>query len=211
MRLLSAIVASPAILPASVNALQHRNNNHYNNNRTHNNNNSNYRRNNNNNWSPQQYNNNKSEPRTSRPYLGKCQICNVQGHSARRCPQLHALQQPGNQPPFFQPWQRHANLAVGSPYTTSNWLLDSGAKHHITYDLNNLSLHQPYTGGDDVMIADGSNLSVSHTGSILFPSSTRNLLLNKILCVPDINKNLISVYRLCNTNQVSVEFFPASF
>ena len=29
--------------------------------------------------------------------------------------------------------------------------------------------------------------------------------------VPDIHKNLISVYRLCNTNRVSVEFFPASF
>lgn len=29
--------------------------------------------------------------------------------------------------------------------------------------------------------------------------------------VPDIQKNLISVYRLCNTNQVLVEFFPASF
>ncbi|KAG7559542.1 GAG-pre-integrase domain [Arabidopsis thaliana x Arabidopsis arenosa] len=104
-----------------------------------------------------------------------------------------------------------ANLAVGSPYTANNWLLDSGATHHLTSDLNNLSLHQQYNGGDDVMIADGSSMTISHTGSTLLPNQTRSLLLDKILCVPDIRKNLISVYRLCNTNKVSVEFFPASF
>ncbi|XP_010501934.1 PREDICTED: uncharacterized protein LOC104779272 [Camelina sativa] len=35
------------------------------------------------------------------------------------------------------------------------WILDSGATHHLTSDLNNIALHQPYNGGDDVMIADG--------------------------------------------------------
>ena len=29
--------------------------------------------------------------------------------------------------------------------------------------------------------------------------------------MPNVNKNLISVYRLCNANQVSVEFFPSCF
>ena len=29
-----------------------------------------------------------TQPWQPRPYLGKCQICSVQGHSARRCPQL---------------------------------------------------------------------------------------------------------------------------
>ena len=61
------------------------------------------------------------------------------------------------------------------------------------------------------MIGDGSPLSISHTGSTLLPSNSRNLALDKIIYVPDIHKNLISVYRLYNTNQVSVEFFPAYF
>ena len=61
------------------------------------------------------------------------------------------------------------------------------------------------------MIADGSTLGITHTGSTLLPSQTRALTLDKILCVPNIHKNLISVYRLCNANKVSVEFFPASF
>ena len=100
---------------------------------------------------------------------------------------------------------------MNSPYTATNWLIDSGATHHITSDLNNLALHQPYNGGDDVLIADGSSLPISHTGSSILSTPARNLVLNKILCVPDVDKNLISVYRLCNTNGVSVEFVPASF
>lgn len=99
---------------------------------------------------------------------------------------------------------------MGAPYTANNWLLDSGATHHITSDLNALALHQPYNG-DDVMIADGTSLKITKTGSTFLPSNARDLTLNKVLYVPDIQKNLVSVYRLCNTNQVSVEFFPASF
>jgi len=111
----------------------------------------------------------------------------------------------------FKPWQPRANLAVGSSYATNPWLLDSSATHHLTSDLNNLALHQPYNGGDDVMIADGSNMTISHTSSTLISNQTRSLLFDKILCVLNIQMNLISVYCLCKTNKVSVEFFPASF
>ncbi|XP_010418779.1 PREDICTED: uncharacterized protein LOC104704374 [Camelina sativa] len=86
-----------------------------------------------------------------------------------------------------------------------------GATHHMTSDLANLSVHEPYIGGEDVIVANGSSLSISHTGSKLLPSRLRDLRLNKILCVPDIHKNLISVYRLCNANSVSVTFYPAFF
>ena len=74
-----------------------------------------------------------------------------------------------------------------------------------------MALHQPFTGGDEVAIADGSGLSITHIGSASLPTASKHLALKDILCVPSVNKNLISVYRLCNANQVSVEFFPASF
>ncbi|CAA7049102.1 unnamed protein product [Microthlaspi erraticum] len=146
-----------------------------------------------------------SDSRAPRPYLGRCQICGTQGHSARRC-SLLPLNSGQGLLPTPRPWQPRANF-VEAP----QWLLDSGATHHITSDLANLSLHQPYTGGEEVVVGNGSSLPITHTGSALFSSSSRPLHLNHILYVPAIRKNLISVYKLCNANQVSVQFFPSCF
>lgn len=96
-------------------------------------------------------------------------------------------------------------------HPTSPWLLDSGATHHISSDLANLSLHQQYNGGEEVIVGNGSGLPISHKGSTLLPTSNRSLKLTDVLCVPQIQKNLISIYKLCNTNQVYVLFFPSCF
>ena len=100
---------------------------------------------------------------------------------------------------------------AAAAYNPNNWILDSGATHHLTTDLNNLALHQPYNGGEEVIIADGSGLPISHTGSSILPTPSLSLTLNNILYVPNLHKNLISVYRLCNSNKVSVEFFLSPF
>ena len=172
--------------------------------------NSNWSNNWNNNSKAPAYNTQKQEYKQSRGYQGKCQICSVFGHSARRCPQMFQQSTNTGASPF-RPWQPRANVAVATQYPSNAWLMDSGATHHLTSDLHNMSIQHPYTGDDSVLIGDGSRLSITHTGSISMPSNTRNLLLNNVLCVPNIKKNLISVYRLCNANKVSVEFFPASF
>lgn len=205
-----------AIIPVSANVATHRGNNNNTTQRGNSRNRQYSNRNNtrNNNW---QYpnNNNRADTYQPRPYLGRCQLCGQQGHSARRCNQLNNTSRSNNsvtgQQSPFTPWQPRANVAMAPQYTANNWLLDSGATHHITSDLANLSLHQPYAGNEEVLIGDGSGLAISHTGSTLLPSQHRPLSLNNILCVPNIHKNLISVYRLCNSNQVSVEFFPAHF
>ncbi|KAG7559597.1 Reverse transcriptase RNA-dependent DNA polymerase [Arabidopsis thaliana x Arabidopsis arenosa] len=162
-----------------------------------------------------------NDSRQSRPYLGKCQICGVQGHSAKHCYQLQGFtSQQGPAPPLLptppyppSPWLPPANLvtATNPPLGQNPWVLDSGTTHHITSDLNNLSLHQPYNGGEKVLIGDGSGLRISHTGLASLPPCSKPLALRDVLCVPDIKKNLLSVYRICNANEVSVEFFPAHF
>ncbi|KAG6788032.1 hypothetical protein POTOM_004085 [Populus tomentosa] len=63
-------------------------------------------------------------------------------------------------------WNPQANFSSSSPSSNASWLLDSGASHHVTADLNNLSLHTPYNGQDDVMLGDGTTLPISHTGSV---------------------------------------------
>ncbi|CAA7035663.1 unnamed protein product [Microthlaspi erraticum] len=213
-KLQTAIVAAPT--PVSANAAQYRGSNNHNNRGGHNRNNNHHRNNNNNQtWQQQQF---QTRPDSNAPrgYQGRCQICGVYGHSARRCSQIQLPSgasgaQPRPQQPYSAPWQPRANMVQAPSYPASNWLLDSGATHHLTTDLNNLSLHQPYHGGEEVTIADGSALHISHTGSSKLLTPSRSLALKDVLCVPDLKKNLISVYRLCNANSVSVEFFPASF
>ncbi|XP_010474105.1 PREDICTED: uncharacterized protein LOC104753571 [Camelina sativa] len=105
----------------------------------------------------------------------------------------------------------HANAAAIPPYNRANWVMDSGATHHLTSDLSNLSLHQLYSGGEEVQIADGTGLKITHTGSALLPTPSSSLALKDVLYVPDLCTNLISVYCLCNAHKVFVEFYPAYF
>jgi len=109
------------------------------------------------------------------------------------------------------PWQPRAHFAANTSSDNPAWLLDSGASHHVTADLNNLSLHAPYNGSDDIMIGDGTGLSIAHTGSATLRTRTRNFNLNNVLCVPAMKKNLISISQFCSTNNVSVEFLSSCF
>ena len=61
------------------------------------------------------------------------------------------------------------------------------------------------------MIGDGSGLTITHTGSTTLPTPTRTFNLHNILCVPNMKKNLISIYQFCNTTHVSIEFLPTAF
>lgn len=154
--------------------------------------------------------------RPSRPYLGYCQIYRIQGHTTKRCPSFRIIpvQSPTNKSNASMtnpnsPWQPRAHFAVNAPNTPS-WLLDSGASHHVTSDLSNLSLHAPYTGSNDIMIGDGSGLSITHTGSTSLKTPHTAFTLNNVLCVPSMKKNLISISQFCTSNNVSIEFLPSS-
>ena len=63
--------------------------------------------------------------------------------------------------------------------------------------------------GDEISLGDGTSLHIAHIGDTHLHTPHHKLLLSRVLHVPTIRRNLISVAKLCKTNLVSVEFFPS--
>ncbi|KAH0669776.1 hypothetical protein KY285_023930 [Solanum tuberosum] len=149
-----------------------------------------------------------------------CHLCDKPGHHVKQCQKLLAIlflingtgsdghTRNNTQSQTQQP---HANYATHNTGNDGNWLVDSGASHHVTQDIQNLSLHSDYDGSEDIMLGDGNEHKITHTRSAFLPSSSRPLTLSNVLCVPKMKKNLVSVYQRCNDNYVSVTFSPNSF
>jgi len=118
---------------------------------------------------------------TQKRYQPKCQFCDQIGHTTKTCPRLnyHVVT---------------ANCTSTSNATDNKWLMNSAVSHNITGDLNNLSIHSEYNGTDEVMLGNGLGLTVSHIISLTLKLKHKTFILKDTLCVPDISKNLISVY-----------------
>ncbi|KAH9609129.1 hypothetical protein KSS87_004494 [Heliosperma pusillum] len=109
---------------------------------------------------------------SSPAFKGKCQWCHTTGHYLSLCHAFKTLHPTIHVPPrnplaaaSNRPYQPRANTASLAPLP-ANWVIDSGATHHITHDLANLALHAPYDGNDDLLIGDGSPLQITNTGPI---------------------------------------------
>ena len=99
----------------------------------------------------------------------KCQWCDQLGHTAKHYPKISTT-------------DFTANCAASSQQKNPKWLVDSATSHNMTTDLSNLLINSEYDGTDEVVIGDGSGLSVSHSGSLSLNSSNRVFHLHDTLC-----------------------------
>ena len=90
----------------------------------------------------------------------------------------------------------------------TSWYVDTRATDHITSELEKLTVRDKYHGNEQVHTASGSGMKISHVGRGLFHTHDRNLILDKVLHVPQANKNLTSVHHLAADNHVYLEFYP---
>jgi histone deacetylase 1/2 len=95
--------------------------------------------------------------------------------------------------------------------SSASWYPDSGASHHLTFNPNNLAYRMPYYGQEQVMMGNGQGVSIQSLGHSKFASPNNpnvHLKLNELLHVPNISKNLLSVSKFAQDNNVIFEFHP---
>eukprot|EP00261_Vitis_vinifera_P033523 XP_019074766.1 PREDICTED: uncharacterized protein LOC109122424 [Vitis vinifera] len=97
----------------------------------------------------------------------QCQLCGKFGHTAQICYHRFDISFQGGQTttsPSLNNGNQNNILAMVASFSNSSadesWYLDSGASHHLTQNLGNLTSTSPYTGTDRVTIGstyeDGS-------------------------------------------------------
>ncbi|XP_010246304.1 PREDICTED: homeobox protein 3-like [Nelumbo nucifera] len=132
------------------------------------------------------YNNNNRSRSNSKNTTVVCQLYGYLGHITATCRRYLELTTNKNTK------QAHTASSSRSAHD-DNWYPDLGATNHMTSDLGNLSLHDEYHGTYHITVRHGTGLDISHIGSSVLNTNSGSIILNNILRVPNISKNLLSI------------------
>ncbi|KAH9705793.1 retrovirus-related pol polyprotein from transposon RE1 [Citrus sinensis] len=145
-----------------------------------------------------------------------CQICFRFNHTAAECRDRFNR----NFAPSFPVQGYHPNQGPKSAYMATSegvadqgWYLDSGATHHLTNSVQNLTDGKTYFGTNSLLVGNDQGLQITHIGNAcLYTSFGSCIHLHDILCVPKITKNLISISKLLSDSDITIEVsFDACF
>jgi hypothetical protein len=91
-----------------------------------------------------------------------------------------------------------ASRAAKSNFTSSDWILDTGASSHITGNRHIFSAYRAYAPGEHlVRTANNQVVSAAGVGTVPIRLGRRTFLLRSVLHVPDCgNNNLLSILQL---------------
>ncbi|XP_060957927.1 retrovirus-related Pol polyprotein from transposon RE2 isoform X2 [Cannabis sativa] len=147
-----------------------------------------------------------------------CQVCMRFGHTAATCHYRYDRNWVTPKAPHPQPqanlaehtidYDPQAFLAQTVPDfgDDEGWYVDTGATNHIAQSTDNLESIIPYSGQETVAVANGKKLIISNIGKATLSSKSCSLNLDSVLQIPTITKNLVSVSKLTNDNNVFLEF-----
>jgi hypothetical protein len=84
---------------------------------------------------------------------------------------------------------------------------NSGATHHTTPSVGNISISHPLNSKNpsSIIVGNGFSLPVTSIGDLVLPGP---LYLNNILLAPDMVQSLLSVHHFTTDNWCSMEFDP---
>ncbi|KAE8686060.1 hypothetical protein F3Y22_tig00111086pilonHSYRG00004 [Hibiscus syriacus] len=95
---------------------------------------------------------------------------------------------------------------INHAHGSYRWVVDSGATHHVTTEASNILESSEFSGPGKLIVGNGMPLNVNLVGRSSVSSASRVLLLNDLLHVPQITKNLLLVSKLTKDNDVYLEF-----
>ena len=101
----------------------------------------------------------------------------------------------------------HIALSTSNLIRSGAWILDTGATHHLTPDLENLTLHSNYQGTDAVKIGNGKSLPITKIVPLFIFLMV--MLINSITFYMSLNHALI--YYLSLLSQILMVFQLNSF
>ena len=106
-----------------------------------------------------------------------------------------------------------ATMATAAPIipNQTTWISDTGATDHFTLDLNNIPDNKAYTDSQLISVGNGHQLPISHIGNAQLRTSSSLFRLRKVLHVPNITSNLLSVQSFCRDNACSFHFNARHF
>ncbi|KAK1355734.1 hypothetical protein POM88_048990 [Heracleum sosnowskyi] len=80
---------------------------------------------------------------------------------------------------------------VGKTNTQNSWIIDSGASHHMTGNLDNFNSSFPYDRRTNIIFANGDTLPAGRIRSLkLGPLNLSNALCAKIICSLDLDHKI---------------------
>ncbi|KAJ9518151.1 hypothetical protein QJQ45_010085 [Haematococcus lacustris] len=82
--------------------------------------------------------------------------------------------------------------ATATPLRTQ-WLLDSGCSRHVTCNLDMLHDYQPTQPPHAIEVANGAQMTAWGEGSVRFSTAAGEVVLLRVLYVPDASANLLSM------------------
>jgi hypothetical protein len=106
-----------------------------------------------------------------------------------------------------QPLAHSFHTMTMVPPAVTDWVADSDASNHTTFNVGNLTSVRPPLPIDpsSIVVGNGSPLLVTSVGNTTLPGP---FYLNNVLVTPDIIQNLLSVRRFTTDNWCSMEFDP---
>ena len=85
-------------------------------------------------------------------------------------------------------------------HLTSSWYVDSGASKHITGDIDAFENFRSIDSPTSIKIADGKAYPVIGTREASVSSTKGEIKFQKVLYVPSVTKNLLSVGKIADQN-----------